>query len=254
MSKLKIFSLYLLGGVLVVSAISFAGSLSPSSSPSPTTHSLNDIYQKLIDNSYTESIPADFNFPTGEATSTMFTVEDIWNAIPEISSSTIISGETILGIDGIYNTVGLTPDRVASGTSYGVGLTGTMLSGNPLFTRVSLQWSPTFGPMTWIAATAYCSTYDNKQSWRLPTRYELNAAVYYQSIGSIDPSQTPGDFLIDTFPAATNRYWSMTEGDMSGSYTSYVAIICGLSDMGGSLVNMVGEGEKTNSYKFRCVK
>lgn len=241
--------LYIVLGIIIISSsVVFAGSITPSSYLSPTTHTLNDIYQKLTNSSYTSDIADSFSFPTGEATSTMHTLEDIWNLIPTISSSTIISGNTILGIAGSYNTSNLTPSTVASGTVYGNGTVGTMAGAN------NLVWSDTFGPMTWASSTAYCSFYGDKRSWRLPNFDELNYATYNQANNTNQFNLNPGGFIVEEVESFLSvGYWSSTEGTESSNIVTKARYAAVYSE-DGILGNIQLSNNKTLSKYFRCVK
>ena len=236
--KNKIKNLFCVIGIfLVFGSVVIAGSLSPSSSPIPSTHTLSDIYNKLINNLYTANILNSFDFPTGEASSTMHTVEEIWNAIPNISSSTVISGNTILGIAGAYNVSNLTADKVASGTSYGINSVGIAQIG------FTLQWSETIGPMKWASSTAYCSRYGygtstssgfstNGLSWRLPTAREMNL----------------NEDVLDDTPAT---YWTSSEKITSLSNLTSGMVWVAIVDEWG--MGFLGKSSGS-SYYFKCVR
>jgi len=128
--------------MLFVGGNLLAGSLEPATSPSSTFVTLADIYNKLVDNSRSTSIKI-FN-PTSLPTPTNFTLQDIWNNIPNINPGNIIFGNTILGVTGTYNVSNLTPDKVATGTIYGLGLVGTKIVCSSGYHEVSGVCSNTY--------------------------------------------------------------------------------------------------------------
>ncbi|MEI6528125.1 MAG: hypothetical protein WCO10_00435 [bacterium] len=113
-------------GILAIGGTLLAGSLVPTSeAPGTSFVTLTDLHNKITNNSYSTSSR---NFvPTSTPASTNFTLQQIWNAIPNIHADTIISGHTILGVAGAYNVSNLTPDKVATGTVYGLGQVGTKI-------------------------------------------------------------------------------------------------------------------------------
>jgi photosystem II stability/assembly factor-like uncharacterized protein len=112
-------------GILIFGAKLFAGQLIPTGLPGSTFVSLSDIYQKILNNTYTTST-REF-IPTTTPAGTGFTLQNIFDAIPTINPDKIISGNTILGVAGTYDISNLTPDKVATGTIYGLGQVGTKI-------------------------------------------------------------------------------------------------------------------------------
>jgi hypothetical protein len=104
------------GGVL-------AGQLTPTGAPGTSFVTLTDIYEKILDNTYATSSRG--YEPGAAPAGTHYTLQQIFDAIPTISPESIIAGNSILGIDGTYDVSNLTPDKVATGTVYGIGLVGT---------------------------------------------------------------------------------------------------------------------------------
>jgi len=119
-------SLFILISVISIFGVAIAGTLTPSSAPAATLITLNDLYQKVLNNSYVISVHS-FN-PTLGPASTNNSLQNIWNIIPMINSGNIISGYNVLGVSGTYNISSLTPDKVATGTVYGLGQVGTRVT------------------------------------------------------------------------------------------------------------------------------
>jgi len=113
-----------LSALTVFAVVALAGSdLIGSGNPSPTGVTLEDIYRKLSNNATTSK-----NFsPTQDTSMANFhDLGQIYNLLTPVSSSSITSGTTIMGISGSYNISNLTPDKVATGTAYGTSSVGTM--------------------------------------------------------------------------------------------------------------------------------
>jgi hypothetical protein len=276
------FSLYIIGGLIVLGVVAIAGSLSPLSSPAPTTRTLNDVYQKLTNNSYSASIADSFNFPTGEATSTMATVEQIYNLIPTIYPSTIISGQTILGVSGSYDVSNLLSQNVASGTTFGVNSVGTaVVGGNPLFVRPSLKWSLDLGQQTYASSTIICSSYNGDGQtpsftnvfdliWRLPTASELTYAIeqdqvlpvnYWDSRSDFDSKSikyAPHDLSSGSF-AFISFYWTSQDSSSAGTSATVMKRACDVDTCDPEADDAVTHTSKakiatTNLPRLRCVK
>ena len=97
--NLKYISIWLIALVCVVGGVVWAGSLTPiTNSPEATYISLQDIFDKLTTNSTT--IEKSFNPSSGTDTPTMKTLSEIFDAIPVISSSTILASTTYMRVEG----------------------------------------------------------------------------------------------------------------------------------------------------------
>ncbi|MFA6797190.1 MAG: DUF1566 domain-containing protein [Candidatus Paceibacterota bacterium] len=152
MKNIKSIISYILGAVLVLGGVVIAGSLTPTESDiSPTMVTLEDIYQKTQDFTYatnshdisTESTPLE----------TMHSLQDIWNSLTAnpITSNIIVTGNTILGVEGSAESGG-----------------------------GALEWTADQGSMNWDTATAHCAAIGG----RLPTIDELDVALTEQFINS----------------------------------------------------------------------
>jgi len=258
--KLKQLTVYIIGGFFVVGSVLFAGSLTPSVSIStPNFLTFSDLYNKIIDNAYSTSTHS-ISTTTAPASS-MYTLTQIWNAIPTISSSTILDNTTIMGITGsiavktgdnpatttststnkllltvpigYYDgsiTVSTTstnfdPTNIASGVNL-FGITGTLTA--------PLTWSASQGSFDWPTASSTCIALG--AGWRLPTAAELVAALANQFLAGA--TGVPGSFVSGT------EYWSGSPFDGLGSYKSV-----------GTANNVVLYTEwNTNPIATRCVK
>jgi hypothetical protein len=171
MKKLKITFSYVLGGVVLLGVVALAGSLSPQAPVGTTMKTMEDVYQKLTLNTY---IPEDHYISTTSSPSqSMHSLADIWSAIPTVSSSTITTGTTIMGIEGTYDISSLTPGNVLAGTNYGVDSVGTLSIDT---TPTPLQFSTADGDYTdWNTGGTFCADLveGGHDDWRLPTYTEL---------------------------------------------------------------------------------
>jgi hypothetical protein len=94
--------------VLAVYSITKAGSLTPPGSEATSTgYTLADIYNRLFDNS--TATAGNHNFePSASPTSTMYSLTQIYNLIPTIDPTKVLSGTTYLGVAGTYSGGGYT--------------------------------------------------------------------------------------------------------------------------------------------------
>ena len=85
--------------VLIIFTIVKAGSLTPSNAPAPEGYTLADIYTRLTTNATATS--GNFSMdPSDPVGSTLYTLEQIYNAIPTIVANTVKLDTAYLGIDG----------------------------------------------------------------------------------------------------------------------------------------------------------
>ncbi|MEK7193374.1 MAG: hypothetical protein AAB652_01135 [Patescibacteria group bacterium] len=111
--------------IFIVATAARAGSLTPSSSPAASSYTLGDVYARLTTNATTSAGNHVFA-PSASPTSTLYDLTTIFNTIPTIDATKVASGTSYLGIAGTYTTSNLTTSSVATGTIFGVGLTGTL--------------------------------------------------------------------------------------------------------------------------------
>lgn len=79
-----------------------SGSLEPSNTPTSTMYTLGDIYNKLTDSEfYAEEGGAPFETPE-EVVATHHNLSDIYNLIPVIDPTKVLSGTNYLGVDGTF--------------------------------------------------------------------------------------------------------------------------------------------------------
>jgi hypothetical protein len=78
----------------------FAGSLTPVASPASTMYRLEDIYNKLIDNTTSATEGAQSFTTPGSVSATFHTLKEIFENIPDLDASKILSGTTYMGVDG----------------------------------------------------------------------------------------------------------------------------------------------------------
>ena len=142
-TKLQQIMIYILGGVLVIGGVVFAGLLDPLLSPAPTSNTLDDIYYRLQDNTY--SPPLHLLDATNPPESSMHDLSDIYGSITPFYNTAFNLGSSTgysLGYDtGInigsstgYSTgydAGLatnpTENNVRSSIAYGNGQIGTIV-------------------------------------------------------------------------------------------------------------------------------
>jgi hypothetical protein len=112
-----LFAISIIGGAVL------AGQLTPTGAPGTSFVTLTDIYEKILDNTYATSSRS--YEPSSAPAGTHYTLQQIFDAIPNIDPEKIISGHNILGVDGAYDVSNLTPDKVRLGTTYGTSSEGT---------------------------------------------------------------------------------------------------------------------------------
>lgn len=113
-----------ISALTVFTVVALAGSdLIGSGAPSATGVTLEDIYNKLSNNSTSSK---NFNPAQDTSVPSFHDLGQIYSLLTPVSSTTITSGTTIMGISGSYNISNLTPDKVATGTSYGTSSIGTL--------------------------------------------------------------------------------------------------------------------------------
>jgi hypothetical protein len=88
--------------VLAVTAIVYAGSLTPPGSPAAAFYTLSDIYNRLTTtNGDATTSPGLDSFTTpGSVAPTFHNLTDVYNAIPTIDATKVLSGTTYLGVAG----------------------------------------------------------------------------------------------------------------------------------------------------------
>jgi hypothetical protein len=162
MQKLKITLAYILGGVVLLGVVALAGSLTPlvSSTDTVTMVTLSDIYNRLDDINHT---PQDKTTSTTSSPAiSMRSLSEIWDHFPTISSSTLATGTTIMGITGtLYGDTD--PSKVLNTATY----PGSATLGTP-----SAQFSTSQGGDTdFDSAEGLCSSLEEGgyTDWRLPT-------------------------------------------------------------------------------------
>ena len=160
-TKLKQIVTYILGAVLVIGGVVFAGSLTPSVSTNTSNFvTLSDLYNKIIDNTYSNSTHSVST--TSAPVSTMYSLSDIYNAIPTISTYIIINSATIMGVQGTYDISNLTPDKVRAGVTYGTSSIGTFWTcGDDLSYSGVTYNTVQIGTQCWFAQNLMTSTYPN---------------------------------------------------------------------------------------------
>ena len=115
----------LIAGIIVVGFVVFAGTdmIGPIGTPAATNISLDDIYAKLTNT----SIASKTFYPQKTTNETNFhDLKQLYDLLTPISSTTITSSTTIMGVAGAYNVSNLSPDKVATGTTYGTSSVGTL--------------------------------------------------------------------------------------------------------------------------------
>jgi hypothetical protein len=178
-TNLKNLSIYIITTILIFGGVAIAGSLTPTGSDiSPTMVTLEDLYQKTQDFTYSTS---SHNISTESTPSaTMHTLSDIWT--------------------GLTNFILPPVDKVEDGYAYGPNgsLEGTLSAGAPV-----LEWSADLGAMTWASSTEACTTWGG----RLPTISELLAALSDQFL--LGSGSGFAEFTL---------YWSSTENGSGVAY------------------------------------
>jgi len=179
-TKIKL-SLFVLALLFICSFVIFsvikAGSITPPSQaflnglPIDTMHSLEEIYGKLNNISSGFVYPGYTKLkPTASPGATMYTLDDIYNSIPTIDPTTVLTGTTYLGI------------------------AGTATAGTPPF-----AWGDQASAQNdWYTADSYCTAMtDGGYTWRLPTLGELLKGLSDQFVSATETGFTSG-----------NEYWS----------------------------------------------
>ena len=125
MDYVKKGTVFLASMAIVVAVVAWANSdfTVSDGTPSPTGVTLDDIYNKLSNNTTTSKSFSPDREPTQAS---YHDLGEIYSLLTPISSSTITTGSTIMGVSGSYNISNLTPDKVATGTHYGTSSVGTM--------------------------------------------------------------------------------------------------------------------------------
>ena len=95
----------------------------PASTPDSTGVTLEDIYNKL---SGVATTTKSFNPTIDTNTSNFHDLGQIFDLLTPIDPGTIASGTTIIGVTGTYDISSLDPANVATGTTYGTSSVGTM--------------------------------------------------------------------------------------------------------------------------------
>ena len=230
--KLLFSTLIAIASVLTVSTIVIAAvSLVTPGAPNPavgTMKTLEDIYQRVI--AGTSATDHTLNPALGPTTGTMHTLTDIYNAIP--TNDKVLHGTN----GGTANTPpgsgdAATATQVLTGY-YAFNAAGAVIPGSASAGAV-LTWSTTQSNVTWNDAHLACSLLGN--TYRLPTRAELETAINNQFVG---PGSNPGDFQ----PITT--YWASTEYDAMGAYGVWFNSEIGVAD---------SNFAKTADFFARCV-
>src|SRR4051812_30206528 len=83
----------------VVRGLSFAGTLSPSATPTATSYTLGDIYTRLTTNG-TATAGAHSLTTVSAVGATFHSLAEIYAAIPTIDATKVLTGTTYLGVAG----------------------------------------------------------------------------------------------------------------------------------------------------------
>lgn len=256
--------------------VTFAGSLTPDTTPSSTMYTLDGIYNKITDNTTSASEGGQsFNTP-GSVSSTFHTLKQIYESIPTLDPTKILLGTTYMGVAGAAPVSGGVPktgqtqcwdaDGIlisCAGTGQdgdyqeGVPTSGVRFVDNSNNTitdnATGLMWKKcsegqsgvdcstgSITPSSWTVSLSVCEadTTSGYTDWRLPNINELFSLVI----------QTPIDPTIDTvfFPNTNpDYYWSSTtfnHGD--NTTTSFVSFDDGY----------IGITTKNDNIYTRCVR
>ena len=224
---------YILGAILVFSAVALAGTLTPGGNTStPTMYTLSDIYTKIQNINFTPSAHT-VSTTSSPTTGTFNTLSEIYTALNDLdyTASDIATGTSIMGIVGNITIPAEADVRLS--TTYGPNntLTGEMSAG-----AAPLEWSGIVGTMTWDAAVAYCANPANGYT-RLPTMKELLGGLAGQFI---DLPTTNSGFAEGT------SYWSDTEiaGNPVYAWYGYIEF--------GYVYNLYDN--KSHEHSVRCVR
>ena len=125
MKFLKEFIIILFAGIIITGVVVFANSdfSVPVGTPDATGVTLEDIYNKL---SNVSTSTKSFGPLVGTSTPNFHDLGQIYDLLTPIDSNTIASGTTIMGVAGTYDISSLDPSNVATGTVYGTSSVGTM--------------------------------------------------------------------------------------------------------------------------------
>lgn len=214
----------------------FAGSLTPTSAPASTMYTLDGIYNKLIDNTTSQAEDsASFTTP-GSVSATFHSLKDIYESIPTLDATKILTGTTYMGVAGTatagpageylkktgqtlcYDDTGNTTDPVPctgtgqdGDTQKGIAQTYTD-NGNGTITDngTQLVWQKQDDGVskTFHDALAYCNANTAGlagSGWRLPNIRELQSIVDYSTAN----------------PAINSTYFPSTQSDYYWSSTTY---------------------------------
>jgi len=239
-------------------------------------YTLSDIYTRLTTNA--TSTEGDHSFsPPASPASSMYTLTQIYEAIPTIVANTVKLGTSYLGVSGTFKSLlpdtGQTGCWDATGTAitcgtapvgqdaeYTASNSGTL---NPSFTdngnetitdnNTNLMWQKCSRGLSgagcatgtvvtnyWADALSYCEglNFAGQTDWRLPNVKELQSIVNYQNYSP----------AIDTtyFPATQSAYyWSGTTYGDNPASAWYVNFYDGY----------VSDGDKDTSLLYvRCVR
>lgn len=166
---------YILGAILVMGGAVIAGSLTPSANTStPNFVTLSDLYNKVINNTFSTSTHSIST--TTVAASSMYSLLDVYNAIPTLDASNIATGTTYMGVVGTLVDSALT----WSSSDY-------PNNGSPILTG-------------WNTGSLFCANATNGgyNDWRLPTVGELRLKFE-------ETDSAPVDF-------SDGIYWSRSMG------------------------------------------
>ncbi len=209
---------------------SFAGSLTPLSTPASSMYTLESIYTKLTTTNATTATEGAQSFTTpGSVSATFHTLKQIYEAIPTLDATKIASGTTYLGVAGTMTAGGLprtgqTLCHQYDGVSAfipvacaGTGQDGDTLAGiarsytdngNGTITdnATSLVWQKQDDGTTKTQpnALAYCNANTAAlpgTGWRLPNIIELESIVDYGVAAHINTTY---------FTSPQLYYWSST--------------------------------------------
>jgi len=188
-SKLKQITVIVIATTLVIGGVIIAGSLTPSGNTStPTFYTLEDIYQKLNLNTYSASTHSVST--TSSPTGTMHTLSDIWDKIPTITASTVATGTTILGIPGtarIITGASETPDLAENGVGRIENSNGLVEFWNSVGTRwvINLDFPATSDVLSSTTVNGQSGTYSPESCYPLSGASET-ADLAEDGVGHIE--------------------------------------------------------------------
>jgi hypothetical protein len=88
--------------VFISASFVFAGSLSPLAPPNPTSYTLSDIFTRLVTNDTATAGNHAFA-PVGAPAGSLYTLTQIYDAIPTIDGARLFASTTYLGVEGTLN-------------------------------------------------------------------------------------------------------------------------------------------------------